>query len=942
MIMDACRLPARLIASLVALVGSAMPCAAYARVEAYAARPFGVGRISVSVPAAEADSFDTGAFALVERDDRAIYPVFSGRRASDFVRNVLGVDFSSGASQLTVSFLFVGDGPLDVTLYTPTARRFSITPQHPDGAGERTARRIQRARDRLYGHWWREYNANALAEKKRGDYPPLVHTYLTTMLSTRLGLEWPIATRREIEKERLTPPQESRDLLLGTEAMRAAVMRESLLGDPAYRQPATLPVPRQIPWTPLTVPETDGSVEIEPIAMHVPIDCFYVRFGRFNNYVWLNHLQDDYGGDIARMVTLRAQNPGLNDRMERQLGLKQSALAEMFGEQAIADVALIGRDMFTREGAAVGVLFQARNNVLLGNDLKKQQSAAMAERKGNAPTREIVKIAGHDVSFVSTPDNRLRSFYAVDGDFHLVTTSRAVVKAFYDAGAGRGSLGRSAEFRYARSLMPNDRKDTIFVYMSPAFFQGLLSPQYRIELRRRLQAATDIELIQMAQLAARAEKKPGETIEDLVAGGFLPRGFDRRADGSGPIIEENRVIDSLRGARGTFTPVPDIPLRAVTSTEARGYAEVVTFHRTQWQQMDPLLIGVKRYKLNDTGLERIVIDGWVSPFVGKKYGWIASMVGPPLKNRVAPVPGDVISVQTVVKGGLLLPSVGVHHLYLGVQDTDPVGDISQGGLLTAIRLARTTPSYYGGWPKPGYLDRLPLGLAPRSDELGYARLLFGLWRREWNGFSTLSFHQPLLAWVTPRLKIEEADTPAQVRIDVGDLSKARITGMSNAIAYQRAKQASAGNVRMLHMLSQQLRVPRKDALGTAEALVDAKLVCTLGGEYRLARHDGGLEQWVSSQWDIERSTTDYKIPKEYGSPVLQWFRGMTAELIMEEDELLAHVQLDMQRKKRDKPKIALPLFDLFGGAKKPKKAKKPELEEIKKPKEDPKEEAREF
>jgi len=40
--------------------------------------------------------------------------------------------------------------------------------------------------------------------------------------------------------------------------------------------------------------------------MHVPEECFYVRFGRFSNYLWLNHLLDDYGGDLAQMITLRA------------------------------------------------------------------------------------------------------------------------------------------------------------------------------------------------------------------------------------------------------------------------------------------------------------------------------------------------------------------------------------------------------------------------------------------------------------------------------------------------------------------------------------------------------------------------------------------------------------------------------------------------------------
>ena len=53
---------------------------------------------------------------------------------------------------------------------------------------------------------------------------------------------------------------------------------------------------------------------------------------------------------------------------------------------------------------------------------------------------ETVRIAGHDVSYISSPDGELRSYYAVDGDFHLVATSRRLVERFYEAGAGKGSL----------------------------------------------------------------------------------------------------------------------------------------------------------------------------------------------------------------------------------------------------------------------------------------------------------------------------------------------------------------------------------------------------------------------------------------------------------------------------------------------------------------------
>ncbi len=904
------RIPAALAALLV--VAGLTAAASAADAEAYSARPFGVGRVTVSLDPSETESFDTNAFQIIEANERVLYPAFVGVKVGKILDKFLGADSGLLSNRLTVYFLFRGDDPLSITLLTPTTRQFSVVPQRPTGGNPRTDGRINRFRDRLFGEWWRRYNESALEQIKRDDYAPILENYLLTMLSHRLSVAPPPTTQRYWSKQQLTPPQQSLDLLLGTDKMRAAIMRESLLGVRSVRDRATLPPPAEISWLPPELPEmeVDTVVDIEPIAMHVPVDCFYIHFGRFNNYLWMEHLMDDYGGDLAPMVTLRSHNPGRSARFQRQIALKQSALAEIFGEQAIADAAIIGRDLFQSEGAAMGILFQARNNLILRNDLMAQRADAATALKDQGATIETLKIAGRDVSFASTPDNRLRSFYANDGDYHLVTTSRRLVEEFFEAGQGSRSLGQSASFHHARTIMPRSREDTIFVYMSPEFFQGLLSPQYRIELRRRLQAVTDLELIKLARLTAAAEQAPHDTIEQLIAGGYLPAGFDRRSDGSGPILENERALDSLRGARGTFTPVADIPLKAVTEKEASDFTQVVGFHQEHWQQMDPLMVGIKRYALNDTGLERIVIDARVTPFVRQKYGWVTSIVGPPLQSEVTPVPGDIVSVQGVVRGGSLLPPVRMHHVYFGVQDTDPVVDLSQGGILTWLRFARSAPCYFGAWPKPGYLDRLPFGLAPQSDQFGYARLLFGLWRREWAGFSTFCFHQPLLAYVSENLQSVEAEEAAQLRVQVGDLSQARITSTANALTYQRGKQASVGNTRFLNMLSEQMHVTRADALTTAERLLDTQLVCPLGGEYELEEHPSGLRQWISSIWREDRGMDSFTVPEDFKSPLLGWFRGVKANGVMGTDELIVHAELDMQRKERDAPVVELPKFDL--------------------------------
>src|SRR5439155_23101189 len=130
-------------------------------------------------------------------------------------------------------------------------------------------------------------------------------------------------------------------------------------------------------WSALPLPPLAKDVEIESLAMHVPHECFYVRFDKFTNYLWLNKLLEDYGGDISSMLTLRGYIPPMNKRVQDQLALEQNRLAEIFGNQVIADVALIGRDTYTNEGAAIGMLFQARGGVL-ANDISQQRKRALA------------------------------------------------------------------------------------------------------------------------------------------------------------------------------------------------------------------------------------------------------------------------------------------------------------------------------------------------------------------------------------------------------------------------------------------------------------------------------------------------------------------------------------------------------------------------------------
>jgi len=884
--------------------------------EAAVGRPFGVGRITFA--GGDVGSIDERLCRIEEAGGRIYYPAMMPGLLGRLFNQVLGPPTTGAAGQVTIHFLFRGDEPLKITLFTPNKLEVTLTPRVEN----------ERVYGRLQERWWRDYQAAAQRQIDEGNHPPLVQTYLQTMLSQRLGLPLrgdvgPLGRPRPVE----TPAPSTYDslqLLLGLEELRLKTVRDSMLGRGDYGQRLTVALPAGMAWPPAALPPIAGEVPVETIAGHVPPEYFYIRFGTFRNYLWLSDLMNDYGGDLGSMVSMRSYVAPLNKRIQDQLGLEQNELAKILGPNVINDVALIGQDLYMVDGAAMGILFEAKASELLADDIQKQRRRALERNKAKGAKAELIKIAGQEASFISTPDNRLRSFYVSHDKYHFVTTSRTMAERFLAVSAGAPALAESPEFLHARTILPLLRDDTIFAFFSKSFFEGLLTPQYQIELHRRMQATTDLDLLRFARLAARGEGYEVDKLETLIEGRFLPASFGVRPDGSSPVLAGTELLDSRRGARGSFLPIADTRVDRVTPAEAERYNTQAALYREQWKVMDPLMIGIKRFALEKDSanadpaariIERVTIDGNITPLNEAKYGRIMAMLGPPTTQMITRDRDDIASVQAVVKEINLIGNIPPHHLFLGVQDLTPILENRRTGLFGTLQMLQQTPGYIGSFPKAGYLELLPLAiLSPRPDADGFSQLPFGLWRREGGGFSVLSFDWNVLAKVTPSLRVTEAEIPAQVRIHIGDLSSAKVAPLINQLYYDRALSASAGNVKMLHMLNQQMHVPLDECVSVAHDILNAELNCPLGGEYKLMEEVGGTLYWRSTIWPEKFDLA----PADYQAPLLDWFRGLDGHLTRQQNRLIAHLEVDLARKAEVKPatpEFKLPLFDLFNGQK---------------------------
>jgi hypothetical protein len=232
--------------------------------------------------------------------------------------------------------------------------------------------------------------------------------------------------------------------------------------------------------------------------------------------------------------------------------------------------------------------------------------------------------------------------------------------------------------------------------------------------------------------------------------------------------------------------------------------------------------------------------------------------------------------------------------------------------------------------------------------------LFNVWISRRDDFFLFAFARDVLMEVGPQLAMVEPKRPAQIRVQVDDLSDKQVATMVNAIGYMRARDASASGARFMNSLVSQLHVPPQHARALAERLVGGKFDCPLGGDYQLmdsatgerANSNAangeelpapgqvnlapGRQLWASTATPPENRFLLTAIPADYTMPLMNWFRGMAADVTRANDAFTLHADLEMIRIKVAPPTapdagggFKLPsLGSLFGGANENKDAPK--------------------
>jgi hypothetical protein len=526
--------------------------------EAFEGEQYGIGKINVLFGKDRPQLHADQTVFVVDDENRVRYPAISPSRND-----------SGQLIALDVHFLVLGNEPLqNVRVVWGDTAPIDVGDVQLQSSSEY---------DQRIRNWWKIYinPATPLMGNQKE-----VALQMRQVLANRLALGLPTdessqknSSDIEVQFERMI------STLFGIDSLLLSMPNRSLQNGVSSGEHANLPLPQPLTLRSVALPSVPRSVSVETLAYAVPEECFYVRCQKLADYRWLRSLVTDWGGSLEEIVSTPTLDRRIRDKQEHQLAINLGQSEALDIESACSDMAIIGCDFLFEEGAAIGVLFEARNSAALTRIISKQRAAAL-ERPG--VKEKNISLGSGTANLISSEDNRVRSFYSVFGRYHLVTNSQYIASRFHEAITGRRSLGKLGEFRVARHKVPVKQSSRAFIFMSDPFFRNLATPHYRIELLRRAAAIAELEQIEVANMMALQEGHNDMTMAELIDAAYLPVHFGDRSDGSQPLKHGSSFVDSKRGRRGTFGPTqnsdaqrsggneyqtfPQCPLTAISAT----------------------------------------------------------------------------------------------------------------------------------------------------------------------------------------------------------------------------------------------------------------------------------------------------------------------------------------------------------------------------------------
>jgi hypothetical protein len=388
---------------------------------------------------------------------------------------------------------------------------------------------------------------------------------------------------------------------------------------------------RQIDWKDRI---KDLKPQLDPLAAAIPADQHAVFFASFQAAVRVADEASRQGVPVLRMADPRAEDAQTEQRYQRQLGLSMTEASRLLGPRLVRSVALTGSDTYFPTGTDVAVLLESPRPVVLENLILAQVGMATAKDQEAQPIKG--EVGGVSYQGYRSPDRRISSYVARLGGVVVVTNSPYQLQRLAEVQSGKSpSIASLPEYVFFRSRYPRGHADeTGLVFLSDATIRRWCGPKWRIASSRRTRDAAVLAELQASQADAlvhgggsvspggRAGLKPGPIYTDLATSSA----GELTLTGQG-------VASSTLGTLAFLTPIAEMPLDEVTTSEAQAYNLWRDGYERNWSwAFDPIAL---RLTLRD---QRLAADLSVMPLIlGSEYREMAAISQ---GGKFAPDAGD--------------------------------------------------------------------------------------------------------------------------------------------------------------------------------------------------------------------------------------------------------------------------------------------------------------
>ena len=385
----------------------------------------------------------------------------------------------------------------------------------------------------------------------------------------------------------------------------------------------------EIDWKPLI---KDAKPELDPLAKRLPADQHVIFFPTFQAALAVSDETRQHDTPVLRLAQPRAEDAGVVERYQRQLGLPLSTLARLLGPSLVKSVALTGSDPSFPLGTDVAMLLETPQPAMLGNLLLAR--VAMAAADVNDAKAVGGTIAGLTYQGFVSPDRTLSSYVAqLDGAVAVTNSTYQLQQLAAVRGGKAKSLAGLPEYAFFRIRYPrgnaggtltpqshaggtpapqSDAQESALIFLSDATIRRWCGPRWRIADSRRTCARAVLAELQASQLQElvlhKVEPGPIHTDLPILGGGTL------RLTPAG-------VVSSVYGTLNFMTPIAEMPLDEVTKTEADAYRAWRDGYQRNWNwAFDPIGLRI------GLGKQKLAADLTIMPLIlGSQYNELAEI-----------------------------------------------------------------------------------------------------------------------------------------------------------------------------------------------------------------------------------------------------------------------------------------------------------------------------